>query len=329
MLDNALRPVGIDELAAAIGESHRDYRFFFEVRASATPHDFLRLFEIGCAAVQVGIEGLCSKYLARLGKGTTTVQNLRAMRTCLELGIENNANLIIGFPGATREEIEETEMNIRRYAISFQPLSISRYVIDVSSSVYCFPERFGVSGIRNRGPFREALPEDVQKKLRLAWLEYDGSDIDNWQPVVDAVRAWHELHRDVQSRHRGVDTFNKPLFYRDGGDFLEIVDRRNGCDLITLDRLERDIYVHCMDIRSKAELVEKFGGEVCESVLSSEILEPMLERDILFHERGKYLALAVAWRRDAAIRRMELCRKDRPDRRGQQEKSRTTRGDGA
>jgi radical SAM superfamily enzyme YgiQ (UPF0313 family) len=63
----------------------------------------MRLWEAGCSTVTLGIEGLSTRYLKRLGKGTSTIQNLQALKTCFELEIANQSNLLTGFPGCSSQ----------------------------------------------------------------------------------------------------------------------------------------------------------------------------------------------------------------------------------
>src|SRR5262249_18318027 len=86
-LDNVLRAKGVAEFAQAIAGQQKDYQIFYEMRANVRPYELLLLWEAGLRHTQFGIEGLSTSFLRRVGKGTTTIQNLQSMRLCAELGI--------------------------------------------------------------------------------------------------------------------------------------------------------------------------------------------------------------------------------------------------
>ena len=98
-LDNVLRHRGVGELAEQISATGIELRFFYELRANVSPYEFLLLWGAGLTSCQTGVEGLDNSYLRLIGKGTTAIQNLEAMRICYELGIANGGNLISGVPG--------------------------------------------------------------------------------------------------------------------------------------------------------------------------------------------------------------------------------------
>ncbi|WP_266217462.1 RiPP maturation radical SAM C-methyltransferase [Paraliomyxa miuraensis] len=309
-LDNIIRRRGVEELCAHIRERGRDYRFFYEVRAQISPYELLCLWEAGCLEVQIGIEGLSTGYLQRIGKGTTTIQNLQAMRTCYELGISSASNLIVDFPGATAAEVAQTRETILRHAIAYQPADLASFAVYPNSSVHRLPERFGVASMSNAEEFRHALPEPLWQALELFWkdVRYEDEAVD-WSPVQEACVRWRRLHRALGASS-GVQWFSRlrTLSYRDGGAFLEIIDRRGqlerpGHELVTLQGAAREIFLECLEIQSRADVMRRFAPEHGEAKVMG-ILDELVAEDLLFHERGRLLSLAVAERPEAAAARI-------------------------
>ncbi len=120
LMDNVMRNRGLPEIFDALAEPPMDLRFSTEVRASIRPYDLMRMWEAGCHHVQIGVEGLSTAYLKRLGKGATTIQNLQALKTCFELDLHSTSNLLTHFPGATAEEVDETVRNLEAYATGYR-----------------------------------------------------------------------------------------------------------------------------------------------------------------------------------------------------------------
>jgi hypothetical protein len=210
----------------------------------------------------------------------------------------------VGFPGGSAREVEETHGNIMRYAIAYDPLIVSQYGLEPHSVVFQLPERFGVTNIRNDEAFQKVLPPEVASELLLPWLDFDTKDDPaDWTPAVVACDRWRELHERLQE-DKAFPDIPKPLFYFDGGTFLEIIDRRHGFRTITLEKLYRDVYIYCMEIRSKARILEHFRGRASEETIVNAVLAACLAENLMFEEDGKHLSLAVAWRPSVATRRI-------------------------
>lgn len=308
-LDNILRHKGVEELTQKIVAHEKDYLFFYEARAQMHPYELLLLWEAGCNMLQFGIEGLSTSYLQRIGKGTSTIQNLQVMRTCFELGIASESNLLIQFPGATKAEVEETERTILQAAIAYQPSNISVFSIRIDSAIYRTPEKFPITEIRNTLDMQAGLPLEVWNRLDLFWLhaEETGERAD-WQIVREACDRWQKLHDQLEGIPASkILGRTLPLYYQDGKTFLEIVDRRDDFRLISLDAEWRAIYLYCMEIRSLGQLRKRFADTQTEEGLT-EKLSAMVEAQIMFAEEGKYLALAVAPRPHLAAARIRAAK---------------------
>jgi ribosomal peptide maturation radical SAM protein 1 len=294
-LDNVLRHKGVEELTEKISHQNKDYVFFYEARAQMHPSELLLLWQAGCNILQFGIEGLSSSYLKRIGKGTSTIQNLQVMKTCFELGIASESNLLINFPGATQQEVDETARNILQAALAYQPAHISVFSIRIDSTIYRMPEQFPITNIRNNLDMQAGLPLEVWQRLNLFLLHAEAKgDCVDWQIVRDACDRWRQLHEQLDEIPASkILGRTLPLYYQDGGTFLEIVDRRDDFRLITLDADWRAVYVYCMEIRSIRQISQHFAGKQTSDELN-EKLTAMVEVGVMFAEDGKYLSLAVA-----------------------------------
>ncbi|MFH1132537.1 MAG: RiPP maturation radical SAM C-methyltransferase [Pseudomonadota bacterium] len=303
-LDNVMRYKGLDELCQTILDQNKHYRFFTEARASIRPYDLMLLWEAGCRWLQIGIEGLSSSYLNRMGKGTSTIQNLQAMRLCCELEIENGGNLLVGFPGSTQDEVNETLFNIKNFAIAYPPLRMSYFGLFPNTTVRWEPERFGISNIRHSEMLIDGVPEEVARRIPsgAGLMNFDdNADTAKWDEVEKALDDWSTLRFRSQGNVFGLG--NKRLFYADGGGFLEIVDRRHDYNAFTLEPMWRDVYLYCTQIRSHNRLVENFSKKY-DPLKLQEILDGLTDEKLMFRENGKYLSLAVATTPQAAAKRI-------------------------
>ncbi len=309
--DNAVRPHGVTQLAKALKKKKEQLFFFVTLRANISPREILSLHEAGMGRCECGIEGLSSSYLKRINKGTTVIQNLQVMKTCHELGIWNNTHLITEFPGSTAAEVAETAHTIRDVALAYYPsATIGAFCLCVGSTVDRLREAYGITNIRNFEEYRGCMPDKTWTRLQLVDRIWDAPVPVDWTPVREACDRWYELHERLRKDERFP--FTHPLYYHDGGSFLEIVDRRHGCRTLTLPEPWRSVYLFCMEIRSHAQLSERFASSATE-------LDPIIERlvaeKVLYQEDSHYLSLAVATTPELASRRIRAASRRRSTRR--------------
>jgi ribosomal peptide maturation radical SAM protein 1 len=291
-LDNIVRHRGYDELITAIDELGIDAQIFHEARANLRPVDILRFYEVGLRVVQFGLEGLSTRFLKRINKGTTTIMNLEVMKTCAELGIESQSNLIVGFPGSTPAEVTETVETIERYAFAYPPTNIAGFELGIDNVVSRFPEDFGITNIRNHERYEGVIPSSVLDKLVTFQFSYETTGVAaDWGPVVQRVQRWTKEYRP------------HPLWYQHGGEFLHVFRKRGDAKLETfeLTGLEATLYHHCLAMRSREEIDELMGAE--RSAVDA-VLERLIRDDIMYREGSRYLALATAPTPAVAARRI-------------------------
>jgi len=116
-------------------------------RRDMTAEDFALMRQAGFVSVIYGIETGSEKVRQLMNK--TQGATLDEVATCLarthDAGLRVGVNLIVGFPGESRRELEESaEFVIRNRSHIDYIASISCMGILPQSPVYCEPERFGV-----------------------------------------------------------------------------------------------------------------------------------------------------------------------------------------
>jgi ribosomal peptide maturation radical SAM protein 1 len=307
-VDNIIRAKGAAELARAVKGKNLDVGFFYELRANLSSLDMLELVEAGLGYAQFGIEALSTSYLRRIGKGTTTIENLRAMRLCTELGVHHGGNLILSFPGSTSTEVAETVDVIRRFAYVYEPLETTRFALGVGNSVEVLSDEFGVFNIRNSDALRPAIPPDVFERMNFFDLDFDHDAMADWTPVLDAAAWWNSVYK---SSPDSTDVHYRPILtYRDAGNFL-VLDETGPCPrTLMLEGVQREVYLYCMEIRSIEVLERKFCNARISPQLLLEILAAFVEDRLMFTERHKYLSLAVAASLQVAARRIRAAQLD-------------------
>jgi hypothetical protein len=120
--------------------------------------------------------------------------------------------------------------------------------------------------------------------------------------VLAAVKRWQTRFHFLK-RTCLTEVESKVLFYYDGGDFLEIIDRRKDFQVFTLDKSWRDIYLFCTNIRSEQEVVNRFAGALSQQEVVDQLGE-MVDAKLMFREGDRFLSLAMATRPELALRRI-------------------------
>ena len=110
-----------------------------------TEEVYEKLADAGCAQISWGIESGSQYMLDRMRKKCTVQDNLDVIRWAKKYGITSRAFFIFGFPGETRETIEET----KRFIEEADPdqFFVSNFVPYAGTPVFRDPKQFGVTKI--------------------------------------------------------------------------------------------------------------------------------------------------------------------------------------
>jgi anaerobic magnesium-protoporphyrin IX monomethyl ester cyclase len=86
-----------------------------QTRVSVVSEEILRqMREANCQQVFFGVESGCQKILDAVHKGTTVEQNEKAIRLAKAAGLFVSISVMVGYPGETKEMLQETVDLIRR-----------------------------------------------------------------------------------------------------------------------------------------------------------------------------------------------------------------------
>jgi len=289
--DNALPVRASVDFFDSLAQDDHDYRFFGEIRVSQRGEHLAACARGGLRSVQAGFEALSSSLLRRLDKGATTIDNLALMRDALTTGITADGNLIIEFPGSTEAEVAETLVNLD-YALPFTPLSTAAFFLGLGSPVAATPRAYGIQAVTHHPTDGALFPTPVRPGLELLIKGYRGDrgqQRRRWAPVTRKVKEWQRFH--AQRRTTAVE--KPPLSYRDGGAFLIIRQELPAGRVLhhRLRGLSREIYLYCEEIRSLAELDERFPTVAGAKL--RHFIKDLAAKRILFIEDERCLALAV------------------------------------
>jgi len=289
--DNALPVKESKEIFTQLKELNKDFRFFSEIRATTTIENLKIMRNAGMSEVQIGIESLSSRLLKKLNKGTTAIQNLEIMKNCEHLGIINNSNLILQFPGSNMDDVEETLQNLE-FAAPFRPLRQVNFWLGLESPVWEKLQQFGIKASYNHPHYTDLLPQNISSSIRFLIQAYRGNlgyQKKLWKPVKQRIKAWN---MEYESLHN--NSFFEPILsFLDGRDFLIIIQKQLNNRTLThrLKGKSRAIYLFCQHYRSIKKILEHFPELSDDKIIS--FLRTMVSKKLMFEENEKYLSLAV------------------------------------
>ena len=290
--DNALPIHEADRFFRKLAPQELDFDFFAEIRPITEPEKLHLYSQAGLKTVQVGIEALSTSLLTKMAKGTTTIENIAAMKMCSASKIRLEGNLITDFPGTTEEEIAETMLHLD-FVLPFLPLQAATFFLGYGSTMHTRCTSGKGSCIQKIIPHaknRSLFPEKYLNSMTMLINSYEGDKKHQhklWQPVKAKIRAWQKFHK---SRSEGRQ---HPLNYRDGRTFL-IIRQERLTGTVLLHRLRgtsRKIYLCCEQPIKVTALHAKFPG-ITERMLRN-FIDEMCDKHLMFQENEYALSLAV------------------------------------
>lgn len=286
-VDNVQRIKNFDKLMSGIKKLNKDLNIFLEIRAGhLKKQDYRLMRDAGVRSVQIGVEAFGNKYLEKMNKGVTTIENIAAIKYCQEFGILSIYNIIMNYPNEDQCDLKEASENIKFLKGFIPPWAINSLGLYHGSPVYLNPKEFNIKEIKIQNHTLWRFPQKISQTLTQFYYDYTciNERKDRRLSWQDVLRPWQQTGRDRILRPL--------LFYQDTGDFLTITDQlsENSFKKI-LKGVERELYLFCDSIQTRSAILKQFPE------LSPHHLEGILEKWIanrwMFKEGEKVLSLAI------------------------------------
>jgi len=292
------------ELCKEIISLDKDFNLYIEARAGRLKRDdYSLLKKAGFNNIQTGVETFSSNYLDKIKKGVNVIDNIAALKFCKENNIKNHYNLIINYPNEEKIDFEETKNNLSFFKEFLDTPNISYFKVVYGSEIYCNPESFNIKKIKHSKINRLMFPDYILNKNFSFYYSFEKEEElseNNWEELFSEWNKDREkFSLDFIKNEKLID---KLVFYFvDGGSFLKIYDKRKGeiVNIFVLDKIERKIFLSCLDVTSFDELKEKFSSVSKEQLKM--ILNDFEENKLIFKENDRYLSLPLEYRRCVGI----------------------------
>lgn len=105
-----------------------------------------QLFKSGLRACNWGMESGSNRVLRLMNKGVTKEGIIRVMKDSYNAGIRNHMHLMLGFPGETQEDIDETVTFIKKYKKYISSIACGKFMLLKNSYIFSHPEEFNIPG---------------------------------------------------------------------------------------------------------------------------------------------------------------------------------------
>lgn len=298
LLGNTLPKKNYRVLFEKLRECGRDFTFYVEARAgNLKSEDYTLLKNAGFSTIQTGIETFSRHYLEKINKGVHVIDNIAALKFCKENDIKNSYNIIINYPNEEEIDFEETKKNVQLFKQFLDPPNISHFVVSFGSPIYENPAIFNVELLEYTSIDKLMFPIEYLEKGLSFFYSYKEKSVICENEWGQFVKDWRDEREKLQMI--GLKTqkdIDKLIFYFvDGVEFIKIYDKRNNENTIIyiLNKLERDIFLSCIDVIAFQELREKFQYVSEDKLL--EILQSFVKNGIVFREDERFLSLPLRY----------------------------------
>ncbi|PNX46791.1 MAG: hypothetical protein BV459_05720 [Thermoplasmata archaeon M11B2D] len=309
LIGNTLPKTGYRTLFEKLKHLGRDFSFFVEARAGQlTSQDYTLMKEAGFTSIQTGIESFSKTYLQKMNKGVRVIDNIAALKFCKENHIQNNYNLLVRYPNEDTADYEETKKTIQLFKAYLDAPQLCELRVMHGSTIQRHPEQFNIKRLKSAVIDQLMYPPEVLKQKISFFYDYTQNKPTTNHPWESLVAEWKKeqetSQREANTKHTMLDQF--VFYFVDGGSFIKIYDKRDrqNVRIYVLNKLERQIFLSCIDIISFQELQKRFLN-VPEFELIA-ILQSFEQNGLLYVEDENYLSLPLRCRiKDTAEKHIE------------------------
>jgi len=300
IIGNTLPKENYRILLEKIVELEKPFTFFAEARAGQlTSEDYTLLREAGFTEIQTGIESFSSHYLKKMNKGTRVIDNIAALKFCMENGIVNKYNLIVNYPNEDPVDFEETKKTINMIKSYLDPPQLCPLRVFYGSLIQQHPEQFNIKTLEVT-EFDKIIysPEVLEHKINFIFDFKKNIDFgtNNW---IQPYEEWNaERKQRIEKAMKNIYPIDEYVFYFiDGGSYVEIYDNRNVQTLRyhMLEGIKRVVFLSCLDVISFQEIQKKFTNTPDYELAA--ILNRFENENIVFQEDKDYLSLPLNYQK--------------------------------
>jgi ribosomal peptide maturation radical SAM protein 1 len=285
-VDNILDMRYLQELCHPLIEDRVDYSIFYEVKANLKREQLHTLARAGIRILQPGIESLSTHVLKLMRKGTTMLQNVRLMKWAHYYGIQVAWNLLIGFPGETRDDYEQ-QARLMPLLVHLPPPSGGGSIWMERFSPYFTDDSFPVSDVEPWKAYGYVYPPELDVRKVAYFFTYTMGDVVPEESLRDinlGIDRWQK--RWTQAAKRPL------LVYQRAPDWIQVIDQRGTgeTNVVAFQGMEAAAYELCGDTSTPARVARELGTGTEEV---DGVLRRFCDLGLAIEEDGRFLSLAL------------------------------------
>lgn len=296
LVDNIIDMKYVDQLFGTLAAQHCDLDVFIETKSNLHKAQIRTLAAGGVKCMQPGLESLSLSQLRAIDKGVTPLQNIQCLKWCEYYKVVVSWNILLGFPGETNEDYRRQIDLIPSLFHLHPPEATGKFWLERFSPYHTKAEQYGVR-ITAPGMAYEYVYDG--RRVDLMKIAYDFEyELETWpvdpqvyQELVAVIGEW-------QRRHASAD---RPfLYFSKAPSFVTVYDGRQADRPMRyrFDGASAWVIEACNEqARTVDQIVTGWNaahpGEPIEATAVAAACADLIEKRILYEERGKYFTLAI------------------------------------
>lgn len=284
--DNILDFKAYTGLLGDLAATEIDLDLFYEIKANVTRANVAALRDAGVRRVQPGIESFSDHVLKIMRKGITALQNVQALKWLQEYGIDVDYNMLIGFPGETREDYISAIAIMRAIPHLPPPNGTAIPVrVDRFSPFFEDSDALGIRNVRAAESYRHLIPPELGAAENYAYFfDHDQSELDAFAAEIDAMN-------DVMTRWKSRQVERRARLGKGCVELLEAAD--SGRTRYIMRDIEALIFVLSDRVTSLSQLTEKLTAIADPATIRAAVVR-MAEASAVYVS-DDYLVATVAY----------------------------------
>jgi radical SAM superfamily enzyme YgiQ (UPF0313 family) len=189
--DETISPSFCQRFSARLLEEEMDIVWSGNARFDPgfTPELLGQMKASGCEYVSFGLESASERVLSLMDKGTEIEVIEQTMENFRTVGLSVSLYLFFGFPGETREDLQQTLDFLERHRSTICDMSVGRFSLYKGTGVFNHPERYGIRSIY----YGDQVAPEV-----LMWnYDYELAPETDAHSRDDATRMYWTWHREA------------------------------------------------------------------------------------------------------------------------------------
>ena len=217
----------LEEMCDRIIEEELDIMWwsYAVVRKKMTAEHFRKLHASGCSALVFGLESGSDKVLKLMNKYYSVADAEEMLKHCHESGINTAINIIVGFPGETRVEHQETLDFLERNKDSIdRVVNLGTTLLSPGSEIFADPDKFGIKEDERGTWYTDGGNTVEERNRRLDEVQHKLDSLQIPRLIINRERGFDQYTTDEDSAAPQVVKIESPIRIFDV-QFLDIAEQ--------------------------------------------------------------------------------------------------------